>query len=302
MTQTSQIAPPDQAYDIDRLSWGVIELQVTDLDRSVAFWTKALGMVERERSSSSVTLGTSTTTLFVLHAGAKKPVSAPFSGMYHVAIGVRSQVEFSRMLARLIRLNVQVGPTDHLMAKSLYLHDPDGLEIEITYETPHRFGRFGDMSRGLTLYDVDGNPHSGRGPLDVTAELAHAAHADPMAPLADNSYLAHLHFKVPALEPALDWFSALGFERHLTLENWGFADMGAGRPNTHRLAMNVWAGKNNPPTPDDMAGLIGYELMAHDITNLAAPHLQQDGDTLKGIDPTGVHVNIRQAPMHSNGA
>lgn len=95
--------------------------------------------------------------------------------MYHVAIGLRRQVDFSRMLARLIHLNVSVGPTDHLLAKSLYLHDPDGLEIEIIYETPERFSRFGDMSRALTLFDVDGKKHSGRAALDVESELAHAA-------------------------------------------------------------------------------------------------------------------------------
>jgi catechol 2,3-dioxygenase len=278
----------------DRLSWGVVELQVTDIDRAVAFWSSALGLIERDHPAPCIALGTRNRTLIVLHPGAQTPVKAPFTGMYHVAIGVGSQAEFSRMLARLIHLNIRVGPTDHLMAKSLYFHDPDGLEIEITYETPDRFSHFGDMSKGLTLYDVDGNAHSGRGPLDVRAELAHAEGADPMAPMADDSYLAHLHFKVPALEPALDWFETLGFERHLTLEAWGFADMGAGAPNTHRLAMNIWAGANNPPMPQDMAGLVHYELFTHGET-MASPHLHQDGDALRGTDPTGVAVTLRSA-------
>lgn len=276
----------------DRLSWGAVELQVTDLDRAVEFWTLALGLIERDFKAPGVPLGTEDRTLIVLHPGANTPVAAPYTGMYHVAIGVRSQAEFSRILARLIHLNVQVGPTDHLVAKSLYFHDPDGLEIEITYETPERFSHFGDMSKGLTLYDVDGNTHSGRGPLNVNAELAHAAGTDPLAPLADDSYLAHLHFKVAALEPALDWFETLGFERHLTLDNWGFADMGAGAPNTHRLAMNIWAGLNNPPMPKDMAGLVHYELLTHGEI-IASPHLHQDGDVLRGTDPAGVAVTLR---------
>lgn len=276
----------------DRLSWGAVELRVTDLDRAVAFWTSALGLVERNFKAPGIALGTKERTLVVLHPGANTPVAAPYTGMYHVAIGLRSQAEFSRILARLIHLNVQVGPTDHLMAKSLYFHDPDGLEIEITYETPERFSHFGDMSKGLTLYDVDGNTHSGRGPLNVNAELAHAAGTDPLAPLADDSYLAHLHFKVAALEPALDWFETLGFERHLTLDNWGFADMGAGAPNTHRLAMNIWAGLNNPPIPKNMAGLVHYELLTHGEI-IASPHLHQYGDVLRGTDPAGVAVTLR---------
>ncbi|SFQ98190.1 VOC family protein [Poseidonocella sedimentorum] len=276
----------------DRLSWGVVDLQVTDLDRAVAFWTTALGLIERDIASPGIALGTKARTLINLHPGANAPVKAPFTGMYHLAIGVRSQAEFSRLLARLIHLKIQVGPTDHLMAKSLYLQDPDGLEIEITYETPERFSHFGDMSRGLALYDVDGNAHSGRGPLDLKAELAHAAGADPSAPLADDSYLAHLHLKVAALEPALDWFETLGFERHLTLDAWGFADMNAGKPNTHRLAMNIWSGPNRPPRPTDMAGLVHYELITHG--DFAAPnHLRRDGDVLRGTDPAGIALTLR---------
>lgn len=276
----------------DRLSWGAVDLQVTDLGRAIAFWTWAFGLVERESTAPGVALGTKNRTLIVLHPGATKPVAAPFTGMYHVAIGVRSQAEFSRILARLIHLNVQVGPTDHLMAKSLYCHDPDGLEIEITFETPERFSHFGNMYQGLTLYDVNGNRHSGRGPLDVESELAFAAGADPMAPLAADSYLAHLHLKVPALEPALDWFATLGFERHLTLDHWGFADMGAGAPNTHRLAMNIWAGPNRLPMPQDMAGLVHYELIAHGAA-ATSPHLRREGDVQCGTDPAGVAVTVR---------
>ena len=277
----------------DRLSWGIVELQVTDLARSVAFWTSALGLIERDDAASGVALGTQERTLFILHPGATKPVAPAFTGMYHVAIGVRSQAEFSRILARLIHLNVQVGPTDHLMAKSLYITDPDGLEIEITLETPERFGRYGDMSKALTLYDVDGNPHSGRGPLDVRAELAVAQGEDLMAPLANDTYLAHLHFKVADIEPALDWFQTLGFERHLTLENWGFADMGAGAQNTHRLAMNVWAGPHRPPAPDDMARLVRYEIFAHDATVLEHSPLSRDQDIWRGRDLAGVEMTVR---------
>ena len=149
------------------------------------------------------------------------------------------------------------------------------------------------MTKELTLYDKNGVPHSGRGPLDITTELAHAAKADPMAPLASDSYIARLHFKVAALEPALDWFETLGFARHLTLDAWGFADMNAGLPNTHRLTMNIWTGPNRPPSPRDMAGLVHYKLITQEFASFSSPHLHPDGDVLRGIDPTGLHVTLR---------
>ncbi len=293
MTDLSGVTTMSASQLTDRLSWGVVEFQVTNLERAVKFWTTALGLIERSNEGSSVVLGTAKKTLFILHAGAKKTVEPAYTGMYHVAIGVRSQAEFSRVFARLIHLNVQVSPTDHLMAKSLYLSDYDGLEIEITFETPERFGRYGDMSRTLTLYDADGNPHNGREPLDVAAELAIAEGADLMAPLDDDTYLAHLHFKVAEIEPALTWYETIGFARHLTLRNWGFADMNAGAPNTHRLAMNIWAGPNRPPAPDDMARLVRYELITHDASFLENAPLSQTGNVWHGLDPAGVDMTVR---------
>ncbi|UWQ96750.1 VOC family protein [Rhodobacteraceae bacterium M385] len=293
MSILSLVKNSEPAATTDRLSWGVVELQVTDLERAVAFWTSALGLVDRNHAAPGVALGTAERTLFVLHSGATAPVEAAFTGMYHVAIGVRSQAEFSRMLARLLHLQIPVSPTDHLMSKSLYLVDPDGLEIEITFETPGRFGRMGDMSRGLIMFDAEGRPHNGREALNLSEELAHAETADLMAPLADDSYLAHLHFKVAALEPALDWYKRLGFQNHLTLAGWGFADMGAGKPNTHRLAMNTWAGPNRPAAPDHMARLLRYEVIAHDPALLENAGLQRNGDSAHGIDPTGVEITLR---------
>lgn len=298
MTDLSSAIGPTSENQADRLSWGVIELQVTDLERSALFWTSVLGLIERSQTETTRVLGTNAKALFVLHSGASRAVVASHTGMYHVAIGVRSQVEFSRLLARLLHLKIRVGPTDHLLAKSLYLTDPDGLEIEITFETPERFGHFGDTTEDLTMYDSKGRQHSGRGPLDVAAELSHVLNADIMAPIAEDTYLAHLHFKVASLEPALNWFESIGFSRHLTLANWGFADMGAGEINTHRLAMNTWAGENHPFAPDDMARLIRYELIAHDTDVVASSPLQRHKDFLRGRDPTGVELVIRTSTVY----
>lgn len=211
--------------------------------------------------------------------------------MYHVAIGVPDQAEFSRLLARLIALQIPVSPTDHLLAKSLYLSDPDGLEIELTLETPDRFGRFGDMSGGLVLYDAEGNPHNGRAPLNTQAELSHAQGADLQALMSNKAYLAHMHFKVPDLEAATAWFENIGFSRGLTLAGWGFADMNASKAHTHRLAMNTWAGTNLPAAPSDMARLTRYAVHVHDpavMPNVRG--MRSTGTGLTGVDPTGTEI------------
>lgn len=280
----------------ERLSWGVIEFQVIDLQRTVAFWMMALGLHVRDQNTEWVALGTQTKTFFVFHSGASKPVSARHLGLFHVALGVPDQHEFSRILARLNALLVPVTLVDHLMSKAIYINDPDGLEIEIAYETPERFSRFGDMSQGPVLYDTDGRKHNGRAPLDTAYELSHAKGADLVAPLSDSAFIAHIHLKVEELASATAWFEGIGFARNLMLPDFGLADMGAGAAYTHRLAMNVWAGPNLSPAPENMARMTHYVVHIHDPATLAnAPGLQPSDTGLTGIDPTGTQLSIVQS-------
>ena len=120
----------------ERLAWGPLTLSVTDLGRSVDFWTTVMGFVRRPSEDSAVQLGTPDRTLVVLCPGAKSPVAQGHAGMYHVAFGMASQAEFSRSVRHFAALGVPISPVDHLMSKALYLSDPDGHGIEIAWETP----------------------------------------------------------------------------------------------------------------------------------------------------------------------
>lgn len=261
----------------ERLAWGPVALQVTDLDRSAFFWTRALGLQVRVLPEG-LALGTSTETLVTLHPGARRPVEPRAAGLYHVALGMPDKASFSRILARLLKLELPISPVDHTMSKAVYLNDPDGFGIEVAHETPERFGRFA-KGPGFGLYEATGQLRSGREPLDLARELQ-AVTSDPMAPL-EGAFVAHLHLQVPALEPALDWYARLGFARNLHLPQMGFADMGAGAAYTHRLAMNVWAGPGIAPPRPDSARLLTMTL--------------RGGAPQSLTDPTG--ATLRLIPM-----
>jgi catechol 2,3-dioxygenase len=216
--------------------------------------------------------------------------------MYHVAFGMASQAEFSRRVRHFAALGVPFSPVDHLMSKALYLSDPDGHSIEIAWETPERFGRFSTEGGRFTLIDADGNTHSGRERLDLKAELDLADDTAPALPLHRDTNVAHLHLHVPGLEPALDWFEGIGFARNLLLPDFGMADMGAGAPYTHRLAVNVWAGPGAKPAPEGMARLLGYTLYTTDqqAFEQAKSRLTQgdEASALTGKDPAGVTLHL----------
>lgn len=294
--QTEALKLAQQSADnnlIERLSYGKVELQVTDLERTLDFWTVGLGLIVRDRGSQKADIGTREKTLFVLHAGASRPVAPHHLGMYHVAIGLPDQAEFSRILAKLIASQIPISLVDHLMSKAIYLQDPDGLEIEFAVETPERFGRFGDMSQGLIMYDAEGRPHSGRARVDINKELTHAAGADTQLPLSDKTTIAHLHLKVADLESATAWFESVGFTRNLMIPNFGFADLGAGAAYTHRIAINTWAGPNLNPAPSDMARLLTYTLVANDPELIINNEVLQAGKHgLTGVDPTETPLTL----------
>ncbi|RYC17885.1 VOC family protein [Ciceribacter ferrooxidans] len=283
----------------ERLRYGAVEFAVTDLDRSVAFWTRTLGFKVRAEINDVVELGTEAETLVAFRNGAKHPASPGHSGLYHIAIGVPGQAEFSHLLAHLVALRLPIAPVDHLMSKAIYFDDPDGLGIEIAYETPERFGRFGDFERGFALYDAEGRPHSGRERLDLEQELAHLDGRLVDRRIADGTTIAHIHLRVPDLAAPITFFEQLGFARNLVLPHLGFADLGAGAAYTHRLAMNTWQGRGLTPAPADMARLLAYELVVTDAalfeTLASHPEAAVGGRHIAFCDPTGAEVRLRRA-------
>lgn len=296
-TQALAVARQRAADDLpERLTWGPPTLSVTDLDRAETFWTDVTGFVRRPDPGPGVALGTPDRTLVVLAPGAAGPVARGHAGLYHVAFGMPSQTEFSRRIRRFIDLGVPFSPVDHLMSKALYLGDPDGHGIEIARETPGRFGRFSLDGGRFAMFDAKGRRHSGRERLDLRAELALADRTDPALPLHRDATVSHLHLHVPALDPAVAWFEGVGFVRNLDLPDFGMADMGAGGPYTHRLAMNLWAGPGARPPPAASARLLSYRLETTDAATFAAAraHLAEDRATgaLTGTDPAGVTLTL----------
>ena len=57
-------------------------------------------------------------------------------GLYHLAWQVHTIEELAEMRERLVRAGSLVGESDHGVSKSLYAHDPDGIEFEVMWAVP----------------------------------------------------------------------------------------------------------------------------------------------------------------------
>jgi catechol-2,3-dioxygenase len=138
---------------VQRLNHAV--LYVRDVDRSVAFYSEALGFrvvtgipgraafLQAEGSTNDHDLG-----LFAIGANAgdsaaglprganAERASAPTVGLYHLAWEVDTLAELGRIQEVLLRRGALVGASDHGSTKALYARDPDGLEFEVSWLVP----------------------------------------------------------------------------------------------------------------------------------------------------------------------
>jgi len=57
-------------------------------------------------------------------------------GMYHLAWEVQTLDDLEEYATRLAKADALVGASDHGTTKSLYAHDPDGLEFEVVWVIP----------------------------------------------------------------------------------------------------------------------------------------------------------------------
>ena len=191
-------------------TFGAVHLNVTNLERSISFYKDYIGMKVRNVTDDYTEMGTDKNALVVLYPTAQRPFMNGYSGLYHLAIHPSNEVEFARVLQRLIAKRYRISPTDHTISKAIYLEDPDGITVEITLETPERFKRY-DFKNGLQAVDTDGTMRSGAAPLDVELVLKALPDNQIVHELPYDSKIGHIHLYVSNLESALQFYKNLGF-------------------------------------------------------------------------------------------
>ena len=140
---------------------GPCHLTVNDLDRSRAFYERAIGMRVSELDDGALALGVAgERPLIELRGDSSAPrLNRRAPGLYHLAILVPTRLDLAFALARLAEARWPLdGASDHLVSEALYLSDPDGNGIEIYRDRPRAdWPRSGDQLQMSTLpLDLDG--------------------------------------------------------------------------------------------------------------------------------------------------
>jgi catechol-2,3-dioxygenase len=133
-------ATTPRGFTIDSLNHVV--LRVRDLERSKAFYVDVLGLqIRRERPGRMVFLhcgeNDHDVALMQLAPGAP-PADENRAGLYHFALRLGGLDELRAAYQHLTANSANiVGITHHGDTKSIYLKDPDGLEIEVFCDCEH---------------------------------------------------------------------------------------------------------------------------------------------------------------------
>ena len=122
---------------------GHIVLRVRDLERSERFYVDVLGLRKNGEIPGLMAFFTTQENsdshdLALMQLGHDAPDANPGAvGLYHFAYQVPSEEALAEAYRTLKAAGVAIGGTgDHGVSKGIYILDPDGIEIEITYEVP----------------------------------------------------------------------------------------------------------------------------------------------------------------------
>ena len=280
-------------------TYGAVHLNNTDISKATLFWTEIVGMKQKKTSATVAEFGTEDQTLVVVHQTAKRPYAKGYSGLYHFAIHAPDKAAFASMVHRLNVKRYPYSPVDHTASKSIYLDDPDGINIEFTLETPERLKRV-ITTGGIRMEGTDGIIRSASDRLDVNEVLKALEDADVNKAISAGTYIGHVHLYANNVDDSYAFYKQLGYSPANYLPQYMFADLGAGGDYQHRIVMNTWHGKNRPLAPVESAGLryfqINYkdqEKLSEALTSISDYERIEGGYWLK--DPTGNKILLTQS-------
>lgn len=272
---------------------GAVALQVADLDRSVAWYRDVIGARVIRHDGTRATLGAhgDDRTLLELHecVGAAPMPSRGRLGLFHVAWLLPDRAALGRFLVHALARGEPLGSADHLVSEAFYLHDPDGLGVEVYADRPRAEWRMQGHEVEMASLPID------------ASGLQAAAVGAPWAGLPAGSCIGHVHLHVGDLDRSTTFYrDVLGLG--VTNARYPGAVFLAAGGYHHHLGTNIWAGANAVAVSEPDARLLWWELVVPDVATVqdaetrartaGAPVRRDASDRLVLSDPWGTSLRV----------
>jgi catechol 2,3-dioxygenase len=223
-----------------------VALRVSELDRSVDWYGRVVGLALRERTGGHAALGAPDGGPVLLELReAERPGAAPraAAGLFHTAFRYPARAQLGAALARIVEGRESfTGASDHGVSEALYLDDPDQLGVEIYRDRPRE--EWPPPAPGDRVFMTTE-------PLDAEGVLA-AAEGD-LPDAAAGVDVGHVHLKVADVERATSFWTEAGME---LMARYGVdAVFLADEGYHHHVGANSWYSRGATLEPPDGPGL-----------------------------------------------
>jgi catechol 2,3-dioxygenase len=225
---------------------GAVDLTVAHLERSLDYYTLAIGLELIAREDGTARLGAGRDELLVLH---EQPGAQPVrghTGLFHFALLVPDRTDLARWLIHAAGARVPLsGMSDHLVSEALYLRDPDFHGIEIYRDRPREEWpvREGRLQMETLPLDTD----------DLLSSLE-GTEVGPFTGLPGGTRMGHVHLHVADIHDTETFYrDVLGFD--VVVRYGSEATFMSAGGYHHHIGGNVWAGRGATPPPPGSAAL-----------------------------------------------
>jgi catechol 2,3-dioxygenase len=271
---------------LSEIEMGAVALGVGDLDRSLDYYRRTIGLELLERDGGRAVLGVPGRPLLELSGRPGGRRDGDAADLFHFALLVPSRTALGQQLQHFTDTDTRLtGASEHFVSEALYLRDPDGHGIEVYRDRPREQWYEGDrFLLGTAQMDVQGVLEAGR----TAPGQWHGI--DP------GTVMGHVHLETTDIALSKSFYvDTLGFDVTMDMAQASFMSVGGYH---HHLAVNTWGRRTRPATRgDDAIALLHYEIRLPDTATLGRLAAAQGQDTpqrgaLEVDDPTGIRVRF----------
>src|SRR5438874_8254080 len=252
-----------------RLQIDSVQLAVSDLQQSIDFYGRVIGLplISHERDSAQLGPDRERPALVLTGIASPTPLPPASTGLYHVAWLHPSRADLAASVRRVVGQRWPFdGASDHGVSEALYLTDPDGLGIELYVDRPREHWEMPAGGSGVKMTTL---------PLDLENLLAED-HGGPAPTVPAGTTVGHVHLKVSDVPRATAFYGdRLGFEEQARLPSAAFLSAGGYH---HHVGLNSWQSRGGGAPPDTAPGLRMVKFALSDPQALDSLERELAGD------------------------
>jgi len=268
-----------------------VELQVLDLERSLAFYQRIIGfkVLRRDERRADLTADGKRVLLSIAQPEDVIPKQPRKTGLYHFALLLPTRADLARIVRQFIENRYPLqGASDHAVSEALYLGDPDGNGIEIYADRPSEAWRWSlNEVRMVTE------------PLDFESLLAEEEGSGWQG-LPEQTVMGHIHLQAAELKDIEAFYTqALGFDVVAHYGNQALFISTGGYH--HHIGLNTWSSAGASAPAPNSVGLRSYtiqygseEKLKETVERLRSLgyEAREEAEAFTATDPSGNRIRL----------